>query len=106
MLPTINFDDEPLLTANEVANIPNDRLLPDELISIDPSIADTIPENRLRIRLIGTQSPRESDGLFVVATHLPCPSPGSLRDPTSPRKERGEVEGARGVPLKFDRPLK
>ncbi|TWA91386.1 hypothetical protein [Bradyrhizobium stylosanthis] len=69
VLPAVDFNDDSLLAAYEIADLADDRFLPDEFVSIDPPISDAIPENRLGIRLIGTQAPCESDRLFVVATH-------------------------------------
>ncbi len=99
VLPTVDFNDETLLAAHEITDVADDRLLPDKLVAVDPPVADAIPENRLCICLIDAQSSCASDGLLIVATHCPAPHPGLHRtmlriaggNPTSPRKERGEV---------------
>jgi hypothetical protein len=54
VLSPIDFDNDKFLAANEVADVATDRLLPDEFISIDLPVANTIPEFRFRVGLVGT----------------------------------------------------
>jgi len=52
VLPSINFDNEMFLAADEVADVAACRLLPHEFIAVDLPLADAIPQLRLRIGLI------------------------------------------------------
>jgi hypothetical protein len=52
MLSPIDFDNDKLLAADEVADVAADRLLPDEFISIDLPVANAIPELRFCIGLV------------------------------------------------------
>src|SRR4051812_9264225 len=91
MLSTVDLDDEDFLPTDEIADVSSKRKLAHELATVDLPIANSIPERRLRVRLIDAKPPCDSDGLMICAPHVPGPSPGLLRNPTSPRKERGEV---------------
>ena len=57
MLPSINFNDETALPANKIHRIRADRLLPDELMSIQPSPPQPEPEG---IFSIGSNLPQSS----------------------------------------------
>src|SRR5437899_6280443 len=75
--------------ASKVANVAEHRDLSSELVPVDLAVANAIPEDRLRICLIGPQLSCDSDGLFVAATHCHAPHPEpSLRDASdlSPQK--------------------
>jgi hypothetical protein len=85
MLSAIDLDDQIEFSANEVADVAADRNLPDKLVSIDLPIANTIPENRLCVRLIDPQSPCDSGGLFTTAAHCPASHPPRKSAATSPR---------------------
>ena len=75
VLTTIDFDNETLFTANEVADVTSNGLLPDKLVAIDPPVTNPIPEDCLCVRLIDAEPSCESDKLFIVATHCPAPHP-------------------------------
>src|SRR4051794_3221354 len=73
VLTTVDFDNEALFTADEVADVTSNGLLPDELVAIDPPVTNPIPEDCLCVRLIDAEPACESDGLLIVATHCPVP---------------------------------
>jgi hypothetical protein len=75
VLPAVDFDNQMPFAANEIADVAEDRDLPSELVPVDLTITNAIPENGFRICLIDPQSPRDSDGLFVAATHCLAPHP-------------------------------
>jgi hypothetical protein len=77
MLSAIDLDDQIEFSANEVADVAADRNLPDKLVSIDLPIANTIPENRLCVRLIDPAIALRFGWSFHCGHALPCPSPGS-----------------------------
>ena len=56
VLSAIHFDHDLLFSADEVADVAADRHLPRKLVAVDLTIADTIPENGFRIRLVGAQA--------------------------------------------------
>jgi hypothetical protein len=58
VLTTIDLDDDLPFTADKVADIATDWHLPRELVAIDLSISDAIPQHSLRVCLIGAQLPR------------------------------------------------
>jgi hypothetical protein len=88
MLSSVDFDDNELFPANEAANVTADRLLPDELASIDLPVAKAIPEFRFGVGLVGAQLPRP-EGSLNRATHCLAAHPDRKSDPTSPRKRAG-----------------
>jgi hypothetical protein len=53
VLSPIDVNNDKLFSANEVADVAADWLLPDEFISIDLSIPDTVPELRFCVGLVG-----------------------------------------------------
>ena len=69
VLSAIDLDNESFVPANEIANVVSDRFLSDKLLPIDLSIANTIPENRFGLGLIGAQSARDGDCLLIGSTH-------------------------------------
>ena len=69
VLAAVRFNDQTLLTTNEIANILADRYLSDELIAVDLPVTNSIPENSFCIGLIYAQTPGNSDGLFIVTAH-------------------------------------
>src|SRR5439155_58415 len=75
VLTTVDFDNETLFTADEVADVTSNGLLPDELVAVDPPVTNPIPEDCLCVRLIDAQPSCESDGVLIVATHCPAPHP-------------------------------
>ncbi|WP_353705802.1 hypothetical protein [Bradyrhizobium sp. INPA03-11B] len=95
MLTAIDPDDESLLAAGEIADVVSDRDLPRKLVAVDLTIAQVFPKRDLRIRLIGAQSSRESDGYPLCGRALPCPSPGThlaMRSDLSPQKSGERLE--------------
>jgi hypothetical protein len=58
MLPAIDFDNEMRVRAKEIYHVTVDRHLPLELQAIESSVAQTEPEDSLRICLIGAKAPR------------------------------------------------
>jgi hypothetical protein len=73
VLPTVDFNNQSSFSADKVADVTKYRLLPYELVPVDLAIADSIPQNYFRIRLVGSQPSCDSDCLFVVAPHRPAP---------------------------------
>jgi hypothetical protein len=65
VLAAVHLNNQPLFSTNKIADILIDRLLPYEFVASDLTIADAIPECSLRVRLIGTQPPRDPDR-FVI----------------------------------------
>jgi hypothetical protein len=55
MLPTIDFENQSLLSADEINNITSNRLLPHELVSADRVCSQPIPETQFSIRRIAAK---------------------------------------------------
>ncbi len=79
MLPSVNFDNQPVLARNEVANIRANRLLPDKLAASDLPIAKAPPQFLLGICLVHTQSTRSSGLCCPSLAHVASPLTRSLR---------------------------
>jgi hypothetical protein len=52
MLSAVHFNNQKSFTANEIAYVIGDRFLPHKFMSVDLPIANAIPENGFRVRLI------------------------------------------------------
>ncbi|WP_456771537.1 hypothetical protein [Bradyrhizobium sp. USDA 4369] len=91
MLPTINLDYQRSFPTDEIADVSRNGTLPNKLMALQLAVADPVPQDRFRVCLVNTEAPCPSDRFEIWAPHVPCPSPGLLRNPTSPREGRGEV---------------
>jgi hypothetical protein len=93
VLSAIGFNDEPALATNEIDSVRADRLLPNELESVQSARAKLIPEYALGVCGCAAQASRTNGPGLVSTSHaVTPPHPDRIRcDPTSPRK-RGEVK--------------
>src|SRR6185437_3148660 len=54
MLPTIDLNHDLLLATDEIADVSANRHLSCKFVAVDLAIADAIPKDSFRVRLIGT----------------------------------------------------
>jgi len=97
MLPAINFDDDPPVSAYEVDDIPSDRLLPDEFEPAQLAGTQSVPQQQFGARRVVTQPPRTQGSTSVRTAHRLTPSPGTrkcARADLSPQAGRGETRGS------------
>jgi hypothetical protein len=76
VLPSVDLNNEATITANKIDDIGTDRILPDELVSIQPARPQPMPERRFGIRSGLPQTPGASCFHFVRRPHaatLPHP---------------------------------
>ncbi len=101
VLSAVDLNDQTPFSTNEIADVTQYRFLPDELMPVDLPVADAIPENYFRVRLINTQSSCDSDGFVVAAAHCLALQPDSICDAIRPlpAKGRGEVKTYPTSPL-------
>jgi hypothetical protein len=69
VLSSINFQDDLLLSADEITDIRANRELSGELMTIDLPITNAIPQDPLRVGLIDAQPPCDSDHLPIWTAH-------------------------------------
>ncbi len=67
VLPSVDLNNEPTFAADEVDGVRSYRLLPDELVSIQPTGAKAVPKHPFRICRRASQAPRTL-GLEVIST--------------------------------------
>jgi hypothetical protein len=75
VLSAIDFNNEKLLAANEIADVTTYRLLPYKFMSVDLPVADAIPKNGFGVCLADAQPSRDSDHLPIWAAHCLAPHP-------------------------------
>jgi hypothetical protein len=93
VLTAVELDNDVLLAADKVDEIRPDRALTNKFESAERTRLQSIPELRLGVGRIGSEISSAHRGESVCITHAGAPSPGSLRDPTSPRRRQGYRNG-------------
>ena len=93
MLPSVNFNDQPGLAANEVDGVWANRLLPNEFVPIQPACTEAIPERPLRISRCRAQMPGTLRLALVSTSHAETPPhpPRFARRPLPASGERRKV---------------
>jgi hypothetical protein len=75
VLSAVNFNNDKSFPADEIADVTAHGLLSNKFMPFDLPVANAIPENSFRIRLIGAQLSRDSDHLPIWSTHCHAPHP-------------------------------
>src|SRR5262249_5855323 len=100
MLAAVDFDDEPLLAADEVDNIGSDRLLTHEFVTHQGACAQMTPQTKLRLGGICPQSTGTCRLELVGSAHAdnpphptrfarrPLPASGERCNPHNPKSLR------------------
>ena len=73
MLPSINLDDKATFPADKVHCVGTDRLLSDELMSVQPPGAQPKPKTIFRVRGSLPQTPGPSCLFLISRTHVEAP---------------------------------
>lgn len=89
VLPSIDLNDEATVSADKVDGVRTDRLLPNELIAVQPAQPEPIPERSFRIRRSSPQTP-STLGLVVIGRARAETPPHPARFARRPLPARGE----------------
>jgi hypothetical protein len=88
MLAAIDLDDEPLLAADKIDDVPADRLLTDEFVPAQRSRTKVSPKLSLGGRRVFPQSPGDTCLRYVRATHAARPPHPNLLPARGEKEER------------------
>ena len=73
VLPSIDFNNKATVTADKVDRVQADRLLPNELVAVQPARPESVPESGFRIRGSSPQTPGAVSLALISRAHAETP---------------------------------
>jgi len=96
VLSTVDLHNQAAFATDKIYGVRPDRLLSDELISVQPAGTQTIPERAFRIRQSASQSPRTPGRGLISTAHAETP-PHPSRFARRPLPAGGERRRYHGI---------
>jgi hypothetical protein len=96
MLSAIDFNDEPMLAANQVDRVWSNRFLPNEFVAIELARSQPVPQLGFRVGRGSSQPPSPISFNFIGLAHVETP-PHPARFACRPLPARGERLSSHGA---------
>jgi hypothetical protein len=90
VLTSVHLNNETAFTTDQINRVRTDRLLPDELVSVEPARPESVPQSCLCVSGLASQAPGAPGLNFISLSHVETPPhpDGSAIRPLPARGER------------------